>query len=107
MKATKNEYERLINNIGNSLTKARENVYKSINYELIKSNWDIGMHIVEYEQNGKLKSEYGSELLSSLSRDLSKKYGKGFSKSNLYLCRQFYIEYPIFQTVSGKLWWLS
>ncbi|TAN11262.1 MAG: DUF1016 domain-containing protein [Chitinophagaceae bacterium] len=54
---------------------------------------------------GKEKAEYGSSLLTNLSKDLKTKYGRGFSKSNIYLCRLFYSKYPKFQTVSGKLSW--
>jgi predicted nuclease of restriction endonuclease-like (RecB) superfamily len=105
MKAIKKEYNQLIANIGTTIQQARANAIKAINYELIKANWLIGKYIVEYEQQGKEKADYGSALLSNLAKDLKHKYGKGFSKSNIYLCRQFYIKYPKFQTVSGKLSW--
>ena len=105
MKRINTTYKKLINDIGSSLQRARENVIKAINSELVIANWEIGKHIVEFEQNGKEKAEYGSSLLTNLSKDLKANYGKGFGKSNLYLCRQFYIKYPIFQTVSGKLNW--
>ncbi len=68
----------------------------------MKANWEIGRHIVEFEQHGKERAEYGTELLVSLSKDLKVKFGKGFSRSNLQLMRLFYIKYPNFQTVSGK-----
>lgn len=100
-----NTYKNLINSIGSTLIKARENAVNAINQELVKANWEIGKHIVEFEQNGKEKADYGSSLLTNLSKDLKTTYGKGFSKSNIYLCRQFYLKYPIFQTVSGKLSW--
>ncbi|MDQ3110864.1 MAG: PDDEXK nuclease domain-containing protein [Bacteroidota bacterium] len=77
----------------------------AVNHELVKANWQIGKHIVEFEQKGNEKAEYGSELLSKLSCDLKAKHGKGFSKSSVYLSREFYIQYPIFQTLSGKLSW--
>ncbi len=105
MKPTKSNYNELLESIGSTLQKARENAIKAINTELVKANWEIGQHIVEFEQHGKEKAEYGSSLLTSLAKDLKVKFGKGFSKSNIYLCRQFYIKYPIFQTVSGKLSW--
>jgi len=60
---------------------------------------------VEFEQQGKEKADYGSALLTTLAKDLKIKYGKGFSKSTIYLCRLFYIKYQKFQTVSGKLSW--
>lgn len=98
-------YNQLISDIGRTLQSAKENAYKAINRELVKANWEIGRYIVDFEQKGELKAEYGSALLSNLSRDLKINYGKGFGKSNLYLFRQFYLKYPIFQTVSGKLSW--
>lgn len=100
-----NTYKKLVDNIGTTLQRARENAIKAVNRELVIANWEIGKHIVEFEQNGKEKAEYGSSLLTNLSKDLKYNYGKGFGKSNIYLCRQFYLKYPIFQTVSGKLSW--
>ncbi len=106
MKLTNNKmYNQLINNITNLVQRAKENAFKAINNELIKANWEIGKYIVEYEQKGKEKAVYGSSLLSKISKDLKDKNRNGFSKSSIYLCRQFYIKYPIFQTLSGKLSW--
>lgn len=98
-------YRKLIDTIGFTLQQARENAVNAVNQELVKANGEIGKHIVEFEQKGKEKAQYGSSLLSRLSKDLKKQYGKGFGKSNIYLCRQFYLKYLIFQTVSGKLSW--
>ena len=105
MNLSKTKYIELLNNIGSTLQKARENAVKAINSELVKANWEIGKHIVEFEQHGKAKADYGSALLTSLAKDLKSKFGKGYSKSNIYLCRQFYLKYQKFQTVSGKLSW--
>jgi predicted nuclease of restriction endonuclease-like (RecB) superfamily len=105
MKPIVNKYSQLLDNIGSALQRARENAVKAINTELIKANWEIGRHIVEFEQHGKEKADYGSALLTSLAKDLKAKYGKGFSKSNIYLCRLFYLRYQKFQTLSGKLSW--
>lgn len=104
MSLSNQKYSELIDSIGSTLQKARENAIKAVNNELVKANWKIGQYIVEYEQQGKEKADYGSSLLSNLAKDLKLKYGKG-SKSSIYLCRQFYIKYPIFQTVPGKLSW--
>lgn len=98
-------YKKLITDIGNALQRARERAINAVNYELVVANWEIGKYIIEFEQKGKDKAEYGSSLLTNLSRDLKLAYGKGFGKSNIYLCRQFYLKYPIFQTLSGKLSW--
>ncbi|QES88276.1 PDDEXK nuclease domain-containing protein [Rhizosphaericola mali] len=98
-------YKKLIDNIGSTLQRTRDNAARAVNKELLTANWEIGKHIVEFEQNGKEKAEYGSSLLTNLSKDLKQAYGKGFGKSNIYLCRQFYLKFPIFQTLSGKLSW--
>ncbi len=105
MNSTVQKYIILVDSIGSTLKRARENAIQAINTELVKANWEIGRHIVVFEQEGKEKADYGSSLLASLAKDLKTKYGKGFSRSNIYMCRQFYIKYPKFQTVSGKLSW--
>lgn len=98
-------YDGLISSIGTLLEEARKSVYAQVNQILVKTYWEIGKKIVEYEQKGKEKADYGSELLERLSRDLKLIYGRGFSKSNVYLMRLFYLSYQKFQTVSGKLSW--
>lgn len=85
--------------------KARDNAVKYVNAELVKAYWNIGNNIVEYEQKGYIKAEYGEKLILELSKDLKLKYGKGFSKSNLVYMRLFYIKYPNFELVSEKLFW--
>ena len=99
------EYDKLIDSIGYLLEKSRKQVRRSINNILIKTYWNIGKRIVDYEQGGGEKAVYGTNLLTKLSMDLRLRYGKGFSKSNVYLMRLIYIKYPKFQTVSGKLSW--
>ena len=105
MAITNTKYNDLLETISSTLQSAKENAVKAINTELVNANWEIGKNIVEFEQQGNEKAEYGSALLANLANDLKVKFGKGFSKSNIYLCRQFYIKFPIFQTVSGKLSW--
>ena len=72
---------------------------------MLITNWNIGRRIVEEEQNGMVKAEYGTALLKVLSKELTKQYGKGFSRSNLQSMRKFYLEYKKCQTLSGKLSW--
>ncbi len=98
-------YSNLIESIGQLLSSARKQVSRVVNEILLRTYWEIGKIIVEYEQNGGEKAEYGSRLLTKLSKDLRLKYGKGFSKSNVYLMRLLYLNYPKFQTLSGKLSW--
>lgn len=102
---TKADYFELIEKIGNTYSSAKNNISKSINTEMLLTYWKIGKEIIEYEQNGNMKADYGKQLLSNLSKDLSVKFGKGFSRSNLQNMRLLYHRYPKCQTLSGKLTW--
>lgn len=84
MKIQNINYQNLIAEIGNLLESSRQKASQSVNIILVKTYWNIGRYIVEFEQNGNEKSEYGSNLLDKLSKDLSLSYGKGFSRSNLF-----------------------
>jgi len=99
------EYKNLIRDIGLILAKARNQAYKSANTILLKTYWKIGKRIVEFEQGGKEKAEYGKQLLIDLSKDLKLNLGKGFSRSNLQYMRLFYTWYPNLPDASGKLKW--
>lgn len=67
--------------------------------------WKIGEIIVRYEQNDSIRAAYGEQTLKQLSKVLTQELGKGFSRSNIYNMRLFYLTYEKFQTVSGKLSW--
>lgn len=84
---------------------ARNRVAREVNNILIQTYWEIGRIIVEEEQGNSDRAEYGKQLITDLSKKLTKEYGKGFSRSNLQNMRNFYLSYPICQTVSGKLSW--
>lgn len=105
MKIGKNKYIQLLDNIGSTIEQARQNAIKVVNTELVKANWEIGRHIVEYEQGGQERAEYGSALLTKLSKDLRERYGKGFGRRNILDMRRFYLAYEKWQTVSAKLSW--
>ena len=98
-------YQQLINDIGKLLIDARGRVASTTNTILVNTYWQIGQYIVEFEQKGKAKAIYGDELINRLSADLRLKYGKGFSRSNLFTIRQFYLRFPKVQTLSGLLSW--
>ena len=84
---------------------ARNTVYRTANTEMVKAYWNIGKLIVEEEQKGYERAEYGKELMILLSKKLTKELGRGFSKSNLFNMRRLHLSYPIFQTLSGILSW--
>lgn len=89
------------------LNKARAEVVSNINRTMVYSYFEIGRVIVEEEQNGKGRAEYGQQLISYLSEKLSKEFGKGFSSTNIKQMRSFYIIYSKGQTASDefKLSW--
>jgi len=100
-----NQYNGLIELIGNLLYEGRKHVAHAVNNVLVQTYWQIGKYIVEFEQGGFIKSEYGSKLLDRLSKDLTMMYGKGFSRSNLMYIRKLYIAFPIGETLSHQLCW--
>lgn len=103
--STKTHYNELIEKISELVTKSRNQIARTINTTIVNTYWTVGKYIVEYEQKGKVRADYGSELMKALSRELSAKLGKGFSRSNLQNMRTFYLNYPKSQTPSGKLSW--
>lgn len=99
------KYKKLIKSIGVAIHDAKSNTLKLINTELVKVNWQIGKYIVEFEQGGKTRAEYGSDLIDQISKDLKHEFGTGFSRRNVLDMRRFYLCFPIWQTVSAKLSW--
>lgn len=87
------------------LETSRKNVAQQVNQELLSTYWKIGEVIVRYEQNDSVRAAYGEKTLLQLSKALTKELGRGFSRSNLRNMRLLYLNYPICQTVSGKLSW--
>ncbi len=105
MNLEKQPYSELIDTIGSLLQQGRQQAVQSVNTILVQTYWYIGQHIVEFEQKGNQKAEYGSQLLDTLSKDLTQSYGKGFSRSNIFQIRQFYSKFQNIQTLSGQLTW--
>ncbi len=100
-----NKYHELVELISETYTKGRNNAAIAVNQYLVDTYWNIGQYIVEFEQEGNLRAEYGKSLIDNLSKDLSFKLGKGFSRSNLIYMRLFYIEFPISEKPSHLLSW--
>ena len=99
------DYNGLISQISQAYLKGKQNAVNAVNSELVITNWKVGEYIVEFEQKGKERAEYGSGLLERLSKDLSLLHGKGFSLSNIKRMRQFYKEYSNSATLSHHLSW--
>jgi len=97
-------YQILLDKIGATFKQHQKQAIAQIYSEKLHAYWSIGQHIVEYEQEGKIKAEYGKQLLVQLAKDL-RQYGKGFSRTNLIYMRLFYTKYPKSQTLSDFLSW--
>ena len=100
-----NEMSLVVQEVRSILDNAREKVAKQVNNELLLTYWNIGRIICEYEQTIPDRADYGKQTLKALSIELTKEFGKGFSRSNLQNMRQFYLVYEKCQTLSGKLSW--
>jgi len=100
--------QKFISDIKNLLAVARQKTYTTINFVMVEVYWNIGKRIVEEEQNGNERADYGSFLLKELSKQLAGEFGKGFSEANLRNFRQFYLTFPdeqIRYTMCSKLGW--
>ena len=95
----------LLADIRHIIAQARERVARSVNHERTVTYWHIGRRLVEEEQSGNLRADYGKRLISDLGVNLTKEFGDGFSATNLWLMRQFYQTFPILHSVSGELSW--
>ncbi|MCK4404398.1 MAG: DUF1016 family protein [candidate division Zixibacteria bacterium] len=96
-------YNNLLDRIADILVEARTKVVREINKAQVLAYWEIGREIVEFEQKGKLRGEYGEQLIERLSKDMTQKLGRGFSPTNLKMMRLFYQAFPIRQTLSDEL----
>lgn len=85
------------------LRAARSKAYRAVNFLMVEAYWNIGRMIVEEEQQGKERAEYGSYLLNDLATRLTREFGKGFNETNLRYIRQFYLTYPIRHAVRDEL----
>ena len=81
---------------------ARHSAARSVNAVMTAAYWMIGRHIVEFEQSGEQRADYGEEIVERLATDLSAHYGRGFSIRNVWNMKAFYLAWPILQTVSAE-----
>ena len=93
------EYNDLVQEITVLVKKNKGQLYQTINHTITFTYWKIGEYLVEFEQKGNIRAEYGKKLLQNLSKDLTQQFGRGYSYRNLRLFRQFYITYSNWQTV--------
>ncbi len=109
MKIQQTNSNELFEKIINLLNKARQEVVRSVNRTMVYTYFEIGRTIVESEQKGEQRAEYGKQILAELSSRLTKEFGKGFSVDNLENMRKFYLTYSLqinsekYETVSRNL----
>ena len=102
------QYEAVFGDVSKIIDAARESAVRSVNAAMTAAYWLVGHRIVEFEQSGEERAEYGAALLERLAADLTQRFGRGFSRQNIQHMRLFYLWYPpdkIRQTLSGKLRW--
>ncbi|HEY9628042.1 MAG TPA: PDDEXK nuclease domain-containing protein [Coleofasciculaceae cyanobacterium] len=113
---TADPYPTVLSAVVELMEAARRAAARSVNAIMTATYWEIGRRIVEMEQRGESRAEYGKQIIDRLAKDLSEQFGRGFQRSNLFQMRSFYLTYPhigqsfppeklspeIFQTLSGK-----
>lgn len=87
------------------LNEARTNAYRAVNFAMVEAYWYIGKLIVDEEQQGKSRAEYGTGLLKYLAQRLTEDFGKGFTETNLKYMRLVYQTFPIRHTLRDELSW--
>lgn len=104
LKVIEKNYEDLLLGISNLLEEARRVSARSVNAILTATYWDVGRRIIKFEQKGKVTAKYGEEVIERLVEDLTARFGRGFSRRNLFQIRLFYLIYrEKVQTVSAQL----
>ena len=97
-----------INEIKKILRNARQKAYTAVNSAMVEAYWKIGRRIVEEEQSGRERAEYGKEIIKNLSKELTEEFGKGFGERNIRNIRQFYVlfsDYEKWKSLISKLTW--
>ena len=97
-----------INEIKKILKNARQKAYTAVNSAMVEAYWEIGRRIVEEEQRGKERAEYGKEIVKNLSKELTEEFGKGFSRRTLWEMRKLYVyfsDYEKVRTLFAQLTW--
>jgi len=106
IKAThQKHYQTLLNKISKRYIEGQAQAIRAVNENIVNTYWDIGRYIIEFEQDGNPRAKYGTNLLENLSKDLSLRHGRGFSRSNLNYMRLFYLFFPNCETLSHNLSW--
>ena len=96
-------YQDIYSEIREALLNARGHAYSAVNAAMVQAYWQIGRIIVENEQKGSLRAEYGKGVLQEVSTRLTEEFGKGFTVTNLKYMHQFYMTFPNSHALRGEL----
>lgn len=105
MSEVSRDYQSLVSRISSAYEEARTQAARQVAHGAVQAYWAIGQHIVEFEQAGEARADYGAGLMDRLAKDLGRQHGRGFSRSNLKNMRALYLAFPNRQTLSGDLGW--
>ena len=98
-------YEDIYSEIKETLLLSRNQAYSAVNFAMVQAYWQIGRIIVEHEQNGNARADYGKAILQELSSRLTKDFGKGFSGRSLQQMKKFYVTFPNTNALRSQLTW--
>jgi hypothetical protein len=95
----------LLENLRSVIREARQQALRAVDLVQVRTCWIVGQHIVEFEQGGAARAEYGAGLMQRLAVELTREFGRGFDKTNLRFMRQFYLAFPIRDALRRELSW--
>lgn len=104
-KNSEHQRDLLLQNICSILDEARRQVARNVNSVMVRAYWQVGKHIVEFEQKGEQRAEYGQAVLQDLAKRLTVEYGCGFTVTNLKYMRKFYQLFPKSHALRDQLTW--
>ena len=104
-KAITPSFESFYNKVKEILESARNSAYRAVNFAMVQAYWEVGRAIVEEEQKGQKRADYGKYLINRLSESLTAQYGSGFETTNLWYMKQFYNTFKNLHALSGELTW--
>ena len=102
---TRPGFASLLGELRNLIAQARQQALRAVDLVQVRTCWEVGRHIVEFEQGGQARAEYGAGLMKRLGGALSVEFGRGFDPTNLRFMRQFYLTFPICDALRRELSW--
>ena len=98
-------YQDIYSEIKETLLQSRNQAYSAVNFAMVQAYWHIGRIIVEHEQSGSLRADYGKNMLQEISVKLQQEFGSGFSVRNLQQMKKFYALFPNTNALRSQLTW--